>query len=115
MFYDPPCSCYSCYTRWYDGAGGNSRMVRRARAANLAPVNSSSGGSGGGGGGVSGPSLGTWVNQSVVMGADTLDDSTHGGTQPVDFYGSTAWYSPDGDVYFMAAVRFWHWAPEFGG
>ena len=49
------------------------------------------------------------------MGADALDDATHGGTQPVDFYGSTTWYSADGDLYFMAAVRFWHWGPDANG
>jgi hypothetical protein len=107
-FWDPPCQCYSFYTRykfvrphpppWY-------RMVRRARARSI--------GSGA-----------VFTNESVVMSADELDNNVHEAiagniTPPVDYYGATPWWSPRGRVYWMAAVRFWHWglggAHEVGG
>jgi hypothetical protein len=103
LFFDPPCQCYSCYTRWEDGDGGNSRMIRRARSLHLDIT------------GESNNSIGHWVNQSVVMGADALDTATHAGTQPVDYYGSTTWYSPAANMYLMAAVRFFHWGPDRNG
>jgi hypothetical protein len=119
MFFDPKCECYSFYTRWdrFDqnhggpkGAEGG-RAVRRARSTRLQVTNSTVRGS-------TVRHIGSWVNQSVVMGADALDTSTHtygvmdGG--PVDYYGATPWYVDHGEGfgwYFMAAVRFWHWGP----
>jgi hypothetical protein len=105
IFWDPPANCYSFYTRYnrFDqnwggppGAEGG-RAVRRARSFRLGEMNGS---------------VGEWTNQSVVMGADALDTSTHtygimdGG--PVDYYGATVWYVDLGagfGTYFMAAVR----------
>ena len=103
LFFDVGCSCWSLFTRWNDGDGGNSRMVRRARSSRLNIH------------GKSNNSVGHWVNQSVVMGADSLDTSTHAGTQPVDYYGSTTWFSTAAQMYFMVAVRFWHWGPDRNG
>ena len=60
-FWDPPCQCYSFYTRFKNEPPRpppHFRMVRRARAFTLeAGMN--------------------WTNQSVVMRADALDNSTH--------------------------------------
>ena len=97
-FWDPPCKCYSFFTRykfvrphpppWF-------RMVRRARSLKI--------GSGA-----------IFTNESIVIRADELDNDSHAAvagniTPPVDFYGATPWWSPRGRVYYMAVVRFWHW------
>ena len=55
-----------------------------------------------------------WVNQTIVMRADGLDNATHScwgdrPSIPMDYYGATVFYA-DG-VYWMAAVRYWHWGP----
>ena len=106
-FWDPPCSCFSFYTRCDGGYGTSSyfRMVRRARAANLSKMGS----------GHDGPLLGEWINQSVVMRADALDNATHPSGDPehkpaLDYYGSTPWRDTASGMYFMAAVRYWHWS-----
>ena len=89
VFFDPPCDCYSFYTRWY-GAKDMRREVRRARSKNLQTLqidrtknywNVSIG-------------LGHWGNQSVVLQPDALDDATSpvgskGFLGPMDMYGSS--------------------------
>ena len=117
IFFDPKCVCYSFYTRWdrfdrnHGGPAGSEggRAVRRARSKDLQLHNSTVRGS-------TTRRVGSWANQSVVMGADALDTSTHPyGTMdggPVDIYGTTPWYVDHGGGfgwYFMVAVRFWHW------
>jgi hypothetical protein len=110
---DPPCACYSFYTRFTAGVTVEKqgrpqfvndsffRTVRRVQSRSL-------------------DSTAAWVNMSVVMRADAEDNSTHstwgsvagrGPFEPVDYYGSTVWYDADTKLYWMAAVRFWHWGP----
>ena len=94
LLWDPPCSCYSFYTRWYTWNGNKQqREVRRARARNLTAHwinhtqnwwNQSVG-------------VGDWENQTIVLAPDALDLATNrvnssGFIGPVDFYGSTPWY-----------------------
>ena len=65
--------------------------------------------------------IGSWENESVVMGADAMDLATHAfknAYPPMDYYGSTPWYQPLGagfGIYWMAATRFWHWGSAVTG
>lgn len=61
---------------------------------------------------------GAWVNQSLVMRADALDNASHPSwtpeIPPIDYYGATPWLVELGGgsrLYFMAAMRYWHWGP----
>jgi hypothetical protein len=62
-FWDPPCGCYSFYTRFKNVAPRPKpwfRMVRRARAHDISNGSSA-----------------VWLNQSLVARADDLDNHTH--------------------------------------
>ena len=121
VFWDPPCNCFSFYTRFKNNVPPRPnttqqmRMVRRGRSFSL----DSNGGKG------------NWVNQSVVMRADAIDNHSHiswdaDHIPAMDYYGATPWHvdtratgatphhgsaPPSSSLYFMAAVRFWHWGP----
>ena len=145
VFYDPPCKCYSWYTRFKNEPPRPApwfRMVRRLRAKNLD----------------ANEGKGEWnmqpcsddptMCQRVVMRADAIDNATHSmGAEwkipPLDYYvrvapaafwvcflrpvlipkrrvlqGATPWYVDLGagfGVYMMAAVRFWHFGPNYPG
>eukprot|EP01045_Picozoa_sp_COSAG04_P001627 COSAG04_NODE_55_length_30619_cov_12.038991_26_plen_678_part_00 len=114
-FWDPSCAPpmsgssaagvqMGCYTL-YDRFDKNSplpkpffRMVRRNRATSLDAANGQ----------------GDWnlYPEEIVMAADTMDNKSHpaenAATPPVDYYGATVWVDRAG-MYWMAAVRNWHW------
>ena len=87
-FWDSPAGCYSFYTRFTAGATAKNpqgkphfvdddyfRTVRRAQSHSL-------------------DSNRPWVNQSIVMRADEIDNATHScwgsrPSMPVDYYGAT--------------------------
>ena len=80
-------------------------MVRRTRSFSLDP-------------GADGELV--WLNESLVLRADALDNHTHTSWDarripPMDYYGSTPWWTGVGctnfSAYWMAAVRYWHWGP----
>jgi hypothetical protein len=76
-------------------------MVRRARSLTLDPATATS--------------KVLWVNETLVMRADALDNATHTSWDPrapaMDFYGAMPWFDASTGVYWMAAMRFWHWGP----
>jgi hypothetical protein len=112
VFWDPPCQCYSLYTRFktfvkpFKGPKPTQfRMVRRVRSRSV-------------------EGAGEWANQTIVMRADAVDNASHTAwsksAPPMDYYGATPWIVDLGaqhHLYFMASVRYWHWGPahEAGG
>jgi hypothetical protein len=121
VFWDPPCQCYSYYTRFKNEPPRPApwfRMVRRLRARSL---DANAG-------------RGEWTNRSacerepamcqrIVMRADAVDNASHTmGAEwkipPLDYYGATPWYVDLGGgfgLYMMAAVRFWHFGGNYPG
>ena len=144
IFWNPACEggggCYSFFTRWDRSPqplpalgdeprlGANlGRAVRRIDSKHLDSVLNNTCSTGCSAVTPKGPRcdshwncpIGSWENASVVMGGDEVDLATHAGTGvPMDYYGSTPWYQPLGSgygIYWMAAVRFWHWGSAVTG
>lgn len=114
-FWDPSCAppsmsspaagaqmgCYTLYNRFDKNSPLPKpffRMVRRNRATSLDADNGQ----------------GDWnlYPEEIVMAADTIDNRSHpaenAASPPVDYYGATVWVDRSG-MYWMAAVRNWHW------
>ena len=93
--------CYMLYNRFKKNSPYPKpwfRMVRRNRATSLDASNGQ----------------GNWdlYPEEIVMAADAMDNNSHpaenAAVPPVDYYGATVWVDRAG-IYWMAAVRNWHW------
>lgn len=95
ILWDEPPQRYLLYTRENPGAGtpARRRVVRRLESFDLKH----------------------WENESFVLEADDIDNSTYSTPTPqppVDYYGSNVFRYPDGSPdspYIMIAHAFWHW------
>jgi hypothetical protein len=100
VFWDPPCGCYSLYTRFKNEPPRPPRYQRMQRVARSLSLDSRGG-------------EGQWTNQSIVVRADAIDNASHTSCDdkipPVDYYGTTPWFDAESGLYLMSAVRFWHW------
>ena len=132
MMWDPKCDCYSFYARcdyYRKGAGPtyDARMVRRAQSELLQPWTDDKPNPFDHGAGWDAPFIGHWVNDSIVMRADAQDIALHPTAPPppgspaaehptpvMDYYGQSTFFVGDSTfgVYFMAAVRYFHWGPK---